>query len=212
MTGTAPLSARLKDATHASHRMAEQAGIMPALIGGRIDRRTYCALLRNLHALYEALERGLDAHAGAPAVAPIRIPALYRTKALADDLDALCGRRWRDLPLAATMQAYVSRLREIAQAQPGLLAAHAYVRYLGDLSGGQILRGAVGRALGGSDGAGTAFYEVGSAGEVATLVRALRAGLDDLPLSEEDAAAIVAEAQDAFARHARLFEELAAAP
>jgi heme oxygenase (biliverdin-producing, ferredoxin) len=184
---------------------------MPALIAGGIERRTYCTLLRNLHALYETLEHGLDVHAEAPAVAPVRIPALYRAKALADDLDTLCGRLWRDLPLAATMQAYLSRLREIARAQPALLPAHAYVRYLGDLHGGQILRGAVRRALGDTDGAGMAFYAFGSAGEVAALVRALRAGLDDLPVSEEEAAAIVAEAQDAFARHARLFEELATA-
>ena len=110
------------------------------------------------------------------------------------------------------MQAYVARLREIAQARPVLLPAHAYVRYLGDLRGGQILRGTVRRALAITDGTGMAFYAFGSAGKVATLVRALRAGLDDLPVSEEEAAAIVAEAQDAFARHARLFEELAASP
>ena len=210
MTDPGALSARLKDATRALHGVAEGAGIMPALLGGGIDRRTYCALLRNLHALYDALERGLDAHAGAPAVAPIRIPALFRTQALAADLDTLCGPRWRDLPLTAAMHAYVARLREIAQARPVLLPAHAYVRYLGDLSGGQILGDAVRRALGLADGVGMAFYAFGAARDVAALKRTLRAGLDGLPLSADEAAAVVAEAQDAFGRHACVFVELAA--
>jgi heme oxygenase len=37
----------------------------------------------------------------------------------------------------------------------------------------------------------------------------LRAALDGLPLDEATAAALVAEARDAFVRHIRLFDELA---
>ena len=35
---------------------------------------------------------------------------------------------------------YVNRINQISEEKPELLVAHAYTRYLGDLSGGQILK------------------------------------------------------------------------
>ncbi len=202
------LSARLREATRVQHRTAERSGLMPQLLAGRIDARAYCALLANLHALYAALEDGIDAHADDPAIAPIRLPALYRTDALARDLAVIA--RVPTPPLAGATRDYVARLDVLGRERPVLLAAHAYVRYLGDLSGGQVLRGVVARMLQLAGGAGTAFYDFGDDESVAALKEALRAGFDALPLSASDADAVVREAQDAFDRHVRLFEELAA--
>ena len=205
---TGSLTSRLKDATRELHQVAERAGGMSALLRGRVDRAQYCLLLRNLHALYAALEAALDRHAAMPQVAPLRVPVLYRTAALAADLRDLHGAGWNELPVAAAMQSYVARLEQIARAQPPLLAAHAYVRYMGDLSGGQILRDIVGRALGLPDGAGIAFYTFAGGADGRKLKDRFREGLDALPVDEAVARAIVAEARDAFARHVALFEEL----
>jgi heme oxygenase len=202
-----PLSERLRRATAARHRAAERSGIMPRLLAGRLERARYAALLRNLHALYAALEDGLDRHAGSPLVAPVRFPALYRAPALGRDLAVLWGAEWRGLPLCAAMADYVARLSAIAGEAPGLLAAHAYVRYLGDLSGGQVLRNVVARAFGLRDGAGVAFYSFDAEPPAAAKAR-LRAGLDALPLDAAGADALVAEALDAFERHIALFVEL----
>jgi hypothetical protein len=49
--------------------------------------------------------------------------------------------------------------------QAPLLLAHAYVRYLGDLSGGQIIGGRIKRAYGLKDKEGIAFYDFTSKGE-----------------------------------------------
>ena len=49
--------------------------------------------------------------------------------------------------------------------QAPLLLAHAYVRYLGDLSGGQIIGGRIKRAYGLKDKDGIAFYDFSSKGE-----------------------------------------------
>jgi heme oxygenase len=201
------LSLRLKDATRELHRDAENAGGMSALLRGRVDRAQYCLLLRNLHALYAALEAALDRRAAMPLVAPVRRPLLYRTAALAADLRVLHGARWSELPVTAAMRSYVARLEEIAREQPPLLAAHAYVRYMGDLSGGQILRDVVRRALDLQDGAGLAFYTF-AGGNGREIKEAFRAALDALPLDDALALEIVAEARDAFARHVALFEEL----
>jgi len=48
--------------------------------------------------------------------------------------------------------------------QAPLLLAHAYVRYLGDLSGGQIIGGRIKRAYGLKEQQGTAFYDFSSKG------------------------------------------------
>jgi heme oxygenase len=202
------LTARLKDATRELHREAERASGMSVLLRGRLERAGYCAMLRNLHALYAALEAALERHRQTPFVAPVGMPALYRTMAIAADLDLLHGPAWNDLPLTEAMRTYVLRLDELARTQPPLLAAHAYVRYMGDLSGGQILRDVVRRALDLPDGAGTAFYRFADEDAGTDLKETLRAALDALPVEESMAAQIVAEARDSFARHIRLFEEL----
>ena len=63
---------------------------------------------------------------------------------------------------------YVTRIADLADSSdPSPLLAHAYVRYLGDLSGGQVIRRAIAKAYGveSADSAGTRFYEFGKLGE-----------------------------------------------
>jgi heme oxygenase len=205
---TRTLTSRLKDATRELHQVAERAGGMSALLRGRFDRAQYCLLLRNLHALYAALEAALDRHATLPQVAPVRVPVLYRTAALAADLRDLHGAGWSTLPVAVAMASYVAHLEDVARTRPPLLAAHAYVRYMGDLSGGQILRDVVRRALDLRDGAGTAFYTFTGSGDGREIKERFRAALDGMPVDDALAQEIVGEARDAFSRHVVLFEEL----
>jgi len=188
---------------------------MRELLHGRLDRDAYCALLRNLHAIYAALESALVRNAAHPAVAAVALPGLERRAALAADLGTLHGERWANaIGLAAATADYVRRVDDLAAHRPELLPAHAYVRYLGDLNGGRILRRIVARSFGLADGAGVAFYEFGR--DAGGLAARFRAGLDAVTGDAADATgaaladALVAEAQAAFARHAGLFEELAA--
>ena len=79
----------------------------------------------------------------------------------------------------APVHAYVSHLRYLASSAataPSLLA-HAYVRYLGDLSGGQVIRGRIKRAYGLKGDDGIRFFlfpregeEGGEAGEKQKMV------------------------------------------
>jgi heme oxygenase len=84
---------------------------------------------------------------------------------------------------------YVNRLRHLAAdgSDSRLLLAHAYVRYLGDLSGGQIIRARVAKSYGfPKNGDGVRFYafhegkgepEVGPS-EMKALKEWFRAGMD----------------------------------
>ena len=53
----------------------------------------------------------------------------------------------------------MNRINQISKEKPELLVAHAYTRYLGDLSGGQILKKIAQRGMGLQGSEGLAFYE-----------------------------------------------------
>ena len=206
---TAPLAERLKTETRALHMAAERSVFMGALLRGRLEPVAYGALLRNLHPIYAALEPALERHAAHPAIAPIYLPSLWRTPALEHDLRIVHGPRWADeLALQPVAGAYVERLRELDGSRPDLLLAHAYVRYLGDLSGGQMLSGIVAKSI---HRDAVLFYEFGDALATKDLTRAFRAGLAAVPADDLLADALVGEARLSFGLHQRLFDELAVA-
>ncbi len=204
------LAERLKAETHSLHRAAERSTFMGVLLRGRMERPAYCDLLRNLHAVYAALEPALARHAHHPAIAPVLLPGLGRAPALADDLRVLHGDSWaEDFGLQPASTRYVNRLHAIDTAQPGLLLAHAYVRYLGDLSGGQLLRRIVADSLRPPAGSGIAFYQFGGPAATLALTQAFRAGLEKIVVDAAGVDALVAEARLAFELHRSLFDELA---
>jgi heme oxygenase len=203
-----PVARALREGTAALHREAERAGFMGELLRGRISRGGYCALLRNLHALYQSLEAHLIRHAGDPALAGGWFPELAREAALASDLATLHGACWeREIEVRPAMMRYVARLDEVAQGTPRLLLAHAYVRYLGDLSGGQIVRRVIASSLALGEDAGQSFYRFPEAPE--RLAARLRTALDAIELLPHERAQLVDEARLAFGLHIALFEQLA---
>lgn len=202
------LGTLLKTATATMHRRVERSAFMSRLLRGQIDRAAYIMLLHNLQALYVALEDALSQHAKTPSVGPVVMPQLFRSRALAADLQAL-GATPPAPPLTRAVQQYVERLRAISAADPGRLVAHAYVRYLGDLNGGQALRRVVARSLGLADEAGTRFYDFGDSATQQRLEQGFRAGLESSAAQQPDLQALADEALDAFERHEQLFEELA---
>jgi heme oxygenase (biliverdin-producing, ferredoxin) len=199
---------RLRSATGPLHRQVEATPFVRALLGGRIQRRGYALLLRSLHTIYAALEAGLARQAQHPSIVSIASPALLREQALADDLAVVHGPRWADeLEPCPAARAYAQHLHALGDTRPDGLVAHAYVRYLGDLSGGQVLQRVVGRALSLQGGEGLRFYDFGDADQVSALANGFRAGLTRIVETAADT--IVDEAVRGFAFHDRLFAELA---
>lgn len=203
------LADSLKTKTQALHTALERGPLMRSLLRGEMRRAPYCALLRNLHAVYAVLEPALERHAVHPDVAPVFAPGLFRSRPLADDLAELHGAAWQeDIATVPATRRYVQHLHDIATDRPALLVAHAYVRYLGDLSGGQMLRRIVAAGLSLAAGRGTSFYDFGGPADAAAHVVAFRAGLEQLSRNEEQVAAIAAEAVLSFQLHQALFDEL----
>jgi len=109
---------------------------------------------------------------------------------------------------AATRQ-YVDRLRALTD--PHLVLSHAYTRYLGDLSGGQILARAVSKAFDVQGPDGVAFYRFDQVGSSPTELKAFkrkyRATLDGLRISRAQADKMVQEANLAFLLNISIFQE-----
>lgn len=77
-----------------------------------------------------------------------------------------------------SLQNYIDHIHNLASSPETapLLLAHSYVRYLGDLSGGQIISERVRRVYDlKKDGGGTAFYNFPTAGQHAKVVDETRA-------------------------------------
>lgn len=206
------LSERLRSETRAIHTEVERSAFMGELLRGQMDQVAYCMLLRNLYAIYTPLEQALSQCRTNTLVAPLFLPAVFRAQALALDLDALHGPSWQQgVALQPATRRYVDRLQQLSSGSPDLLCAHAYVRYLGDLSGGQVLKRIVAKTLQLPSGAGTSFYDFGDTDQTRDLTQAFRAGLADLKASAAQMDAIVGEALGSFELHRALFHELAVA-
>jgi heme oxygenase len=102
----------------------------------------------------------------------------------------------------------VNRINAISKEKPELLVAHAYTRYLGDLSGGQILKKIAQRSMGLEGSKGLAFYEFKEVSDEAQFKLNYKAALDSLPIKENEASQIIAEANTAFTLNMNIFSEL----
>jgi heme oxygenase (biliverdin-producing, ferredoxin) len=143
------LTALMRKRTREWHIRAERSGIISELLRGRASRWGYALLLRNLLPVYQGMESGLARYRQARGVQEIFFPEVFRAGALESDLCALCQPTWdRWPPYLSAGRLYSRRVSEAADGDGSLLLAHAYVRYLGDLNGGQILRSVLGRSLG----------------------------------------------------------------
>ncbi|GAA0519148.1 heme oxygenase [Paractinoplanes deccanensis] len=204
-------AARLRRATMVEHREAENRSFISRLMAGSVSREGFAALTAQYLHIYRELEAAALAMHADDRGRAFADPALFRVKALEADLAHLYGSHWETavVPATATL-AYVDRLRSFAHTSAPHFIAHHYVRYLGDLSGGQLVGKSVAQtyALG---RAGTRFYSFDGIDDARTYKIAYRARLDALPLTPEEAETAIAEAQLAFRLNAAVFSELGTA-
>lgn len=204
------LSEQIKASTKDSHVQAENTELMLSYQRGRVTLQQYKLLLCSLYKIYEALEEVLDSNASHDAVAPIYFPQeLSRLPALRSDLQHFYGRGWREqmqVPDAAL--AYAQRLQQVGREHPEYLVAHAYTRYLGDLSGGQVLGRITQRSLGLQDGEGLSFFSFPNISSPKLFKQLYRSRMNSITLTEEQRRAVLEEANTAFQLNIQVFDEL----
>ena len=203
--GSAPLSQELRRRTAQAHSSAEQSAYMTALVDGRVSREGLAALLARLLPVYEALERSARTRSDDSVITPFLLPGLARADRLRDDLASLTGAL--EPPASPAARAYAARVEQAARTSGAAYLAHHYTRYLGDLSGGQVIRAALERSLGVSDGSGASFFAFPQLRPV-QVRKQYRELLDAAPFSAAQRDELVAEALVAYRLNVELVAEL----
>lgn len=203
------LAMKLRAGTSHAHTAAENVGFTKCFVQGVIDRNSFAKFLGNLYFVYSELESGLEKHKDKKLIGAMYFPALNRRANLEQDLEYYYGANWRSQinPSPATQQ-YVARIRDLANNEPLLLIAHAYTRYMGDLSGGQMFKKIAQEKFQLSGDEGTSFYNFANITDKAAFKNTYRDALNALTIEDVVCDRIVAEANIAFAFNTRMSQDL----
>ena len=201
-------TARLKEGTKKSHSAAENTKFVASFLRGVVDYEEYRKLLTNFYYVYDTMEQRIR-ETEDPMVQAIKSEDLERKEAIERDLEYYYGPDWKEKqePSEACNK-YCHRLNEVAEKDPYLLIAHHYTRYIGDLSGGKILKEIAARVLKPPVGKGLDFYEFPSIPNAKEFKNNYRAVLDNLGTDSSQENALITEANYAFRLNMYMFDEI----
>jgi heme oxygenase len=203
-------STLIRTASHEQHVETNTSTFMTDLLGGGLGVEAYARYTEQLWFVYEALETDAERLASDPVAGPFIRPELLRRGALERDLAYLRGAHWRaTLRALPATEAYAARVAACAREWSGGYIAHHYTRYLGDLSGGQIIRGTAEQTWGfARKGDGVRFYVFEGIGNPAAFKRGYRESLDGVRADDLEKQRIIAECRRAFALNTAVFHAL----
>ena len=209
MSVVLPFSQALRERTRGGHSASEGANFMDDLMTGKGSRDDYISLVAQHYFIYAALEAAAEKMKDDADAAAFITPQLTRLPALEADLLFLLGDDWRSIvaPLPTTTR-YVERIETVAATWSGGFIAHHYTRYLGDLSGGQIIRTLMQRQFG-FETNGVGFYLFDQIAKPKEFKDVYRAQLDAVTWSEEERERVIDEVMVAYRFNTELFVDLA---
>ena len=124
----------LKELTWEHHKEAERQKFVKVLMSGKINPEIYAIYLYNQHQCYNMLE----ALAMSEGIFD-DMPELRRAPAIKADFDELWTYKWQPVKMESTGE-YLKYISKNLMDNPEKIAAHIYVRHMGDLSGGQMIQ------------------------------------------------------------------------
>lgn len=205
------LSELLAAGTKEVHEKAENTQFVKDFLKGRIRKELFKLGHVALYFTYTAIEEEIERNKDHPHFAPLYFPTeLHRHQALALDLEYFYGPDWENqVRCSAATQNYVDRIHQVGHEDPVLLVAHAYTRYMGDLSGGQVLKKVAQRAMKlPATGEGLAFYTFDGIHSAKAFKQLYRSRMNELELDMETKQRLVDEAVLAFQFNMEVFDEL----
>lgn len=183
---------------------------MHDLMTGQGTRDDYIAMVSQHYFIYGALEAVTPFFAADDVAARFITPQLTRLPAIEEDLRFLIGPSWRDeiAPLPGTTR-HMRRIAEIRlEGWAGGFIAHHYTRYLGDLSGGQVIRMLMQRKFG-FETNGVGFYLFDQIAEPRAFKQTYRDQLDAVGWDDAERERVIAEVALAYRCTTDLFADLA---
>ena len=188
-----------------AHHQAEGMAFSRALLNGQASPHQLAALVRALAPAYALLEQEGPELASALGAGSFPWACLGRTTALEHDLAVLSA--LDATPPSAAAAIWLERLRLLARQAPHRFMAHVYVRYGGDLSGGQQLAEQANAILRSQELPALRFWAFGQ--DLATLKHQMHDGFEAMDLSAVEEEELMEEAELAFHATQRLLAELA---
>ena len=205
------LAGQLREGTKKSHTMAENTGFVACFLKGVVEKTSYRRLISDLYFVYKAMEEEIErlVKEDHPVIKHIGFQELFRRKTLEKDLLFYYGNNWiNEITISDSAQLYVNRIKEVANQSPELLVGHHYTRYIGDLSGGQILKKIAKKALNLNGDDGLNFYEFQLIKDEKLFKKSYSETLNQLPIDQNIADKIIDEANEAFIYNMKMFKEL----
>ena len=203
-------SKELKEGTKKSHNAAENTKFVSQFLKGVLNPDEYVKLLTDFWYVYSTMEECVSSSTD-PKVKNLQrwSAILNRTSFIERDLRYFKGPMWRnDLHPSEACNTYCYRIREVAEQDPYLLIAHHYTRYIGDLSGGQILRKIAEKALKPPLGEGLMFYEFPCIDDAKEWKTNYKSVLDSMEFNTQEENALITEANYAFRLNMYMFDEV----
>ncbi|CAO3610507.1 unnamed protein product [Cunninghamella blakesleeana] len=217
------LASAMKEGTKKVHRAAESSVFTKRFLKGDISREEYGRYILSLYFVYQKMEALLNQYKDHQVVSIIHFPEeLNREQALLEDLEYFYGKELvkqviQPKNITPAVQQYLNAMDKACEKEPSLLIAHSYSRYLGDLSGGQILAKRLKKSilhLDEKDSSswetkeGLKFYHFDQLGNQAEFKDFYRQRLNGAQVNAEQRDLIVKEAVHSFELNIALFDEI----
>ena len=217
MTTTEPLdppagtrfSEVIREATFSDHEQAAMSGFMAALFHRELPVDAYTSMVAQHWFAYVELERAADQLSDHEVAGAFVHEELRRVPALEADLVHLLGGGWREqiAPSPATAR-YCERMVEVCAQRPEAFVAHHYTRYMGDLSGGQMIGRIARETYALEPGAGAAFYEFPGIEDLGAFKDEYRRRLDHAAWTDEERERLLTEVVLAYRLNTEVFDDL----
>ena len=176
-----------------------------SLLSGEATPLQLAALVRALEPAYAFLEEHAPLVAAPLGADVLPWQQLSRRAVLQRDVASLAA--LPATPASPAASAWLKRLQELAERSPHRLMAHVYVRYGGDLSGGQQLAEQANQILAADALPALWFWHFEQ--PIAALKAALHDGFEALTLTDAQEQELLEESEAAFLLTQRLLAELA---
>jgi heme oxygenase len=199
--------AQIKLRSDGAHREAEEAPFIAELMGGALSAVAYLDYLRALAPIYLRMEELFIAHGGEEPLSYFDHRALDRAQHIAADIAYLEGQSGdvEDLSELSSVDTYLKTLNQ--EISPIRLTAHHYIRYLGDLSGGQAIARLVSRHYQ-IPAEALNFYNFDDIGDIVFYKKRYRDFLNLISLKSEEREEFLQEVELLYQLNRELFVDL----